>query len=268
MDDQENFSALFAERSLWQLYRQSAGFYRNRFNVIVVLLGGLLLVGFAVAHFFRLGGAAVNRLDFPGLFSSWANAGLPFAATILGFVLAGFTILFAVLRPETAAALWGIKRTGQHLNELKLMLVTFVNVFVHYLTFVFLCAAYLIMGGKDGLADMIGRYLGMISPVLPMAITHLFFVAWGTWFIVIILKLKSFIYNLYQILLLGFADQIQSLSNGSARTISALNFYGFIMVECRSAFAAHTITCHRTKIALFVDLAVIAWRMEVTSAPE
>jgi hypothetical protein len=204
--EHKGLADLFAERNLWQLYKQSQAFYHNPFNRVVSIAAGTLIVGFAVVHFARLGTTSTNRVDFPALFSTWANDGVTYGTTILGFLLAGFTVLFAVLRPHTVIALRQITRPGEHLYELKLIFVAFIDVFVHYTTFLFWCITYLVAGGKDGPFDFIGRFLSAMAPLLPVAITHVVFVAWGMWFLVLVLKLKSFIFNLYQTLLLGMAD--------------------------------------------------------------
>jgi hypothetical protein len=207
---QDPLTGLLAERNLWQLYRQSTPFYRNPFNRFVSIATGSLLLGFAIVHFLGLGTTRTSRVEFPALFSVWANAGVTYGTTILAFLLAGFSILFAVLRPTTIIALLKVTRPGAKIPELKLIFVAFVDVFVHYTAFLFWCIAYLVLGVKDGPFDFIGRLLSTVAiPAVPSAITHSLFVAWGMWFLVIVLKLKSFIYNLYQTLLLGMVDSLE-----------------------------------------------------------
>src|ERR1017187_2162001 len=146
---ERDFGDLFAEGSLWELYKKSKAFYRNRFNCVVSIAACTLLTGFAVVHFVRLGATSAHRVDFPTLFLAWANDGLVYGTTILGFLLAGFAVLFAVLRPHTVIALLQITRPGEQLYELKLIFVTFIDVFVHYTTFLFWCILYLVVGQKD-----------------------------------------------------------------------------------------------------------------------
>jgi hypothetical protein len=209
-EHQDPLTAILAERNLWELYRQSKPFYHNPFNRLVSIVTGSLIAGFAVVHFSSLGTTRTSRVDFPSLFSTWANVGVAYGTTILAFLLAGFAILFAVLRPPTVIALLQVTRPGAIIPELKLIFVSFIDVFVHYTTFLFWCIAYLVLGGKDGPFDFIGRLLSAVAtPALPTAITHALFVAWGMWFLVIVLKLKSFIYNLYQTLLLGMVDSLE-----------------------------------------------------------
>ena len=204
--DQEDFGALFAEKNLWQIFRQSKPFYHNsRFNAWSAILATIVLASFAIADLSGTRFAAYGRLDLSDLFSTWAKTGISYAATILGFLLAGFAVLFAVLRPPTVLALRQIKRPGEQLSELKLIFVTFINVFVHYAAFVGWCVVYLIAGGTGGLFDITGRYLALFLPGIRPTIIHIVFVIWGLWFLLLVLKLKSFIYNLYQTLLLGMA---------------------------------------------------------------
>jgi hypothetical protein len=174
----------------------------------------ILLVAFAVIRFVRIiHGTAPDRLDFASLFANWSSVGISYASTILGFLLAGFAVLFAVLRPSTAVLLRHIRRPGEKSDELKLLFVNFVGVFVQYTAFLFWCVVYMAAGSTDGAFDAAGRILSEWNEPIPVAITHAVFVIWGLWFVVLILSLKSFIYNLYQTLLLGLADAMEEFEN-------------------------------------------------------
>lgn len=210
MSDGADLSSLFAERSLWAVFRAAKPLYYNGFNRLVVIVGAVMIGAFALLNFQGSGPMSANRIDFRALFSTWMNAGISYAGTILGFLLAGFAVLFAVLRSQTVLALQQIKRPGEKFDELKLVFVTFVDVFVHYTAFLFWCVTYLIAGAQNGPFDLAGRYLSMLTPTLPITITHIVFFVWGMWFLVLVLKLKSFVFNLYQILLLGMADSLDS----------------------------------------------------------
>jgi len=205
LPDPSDLRDLLAEKSLWQIYLKSSSVLRNQFNCIAIAVAAIALVGFAITNFMS---AKPSLVDFRPLFSKWADSGIVYAATILGFLLAGFAVLFAVLRPDLAVRLRRVTRPGETLDELKLMFINFAGVFVYYTAFVFWCVVYLVAGGENGPMDMIGRYLSIISPSVPLAISHLAFVCWGMWFLVLVLKMKSFIYNLYQTLLLGLMDSM------------------------------------------------------------
>ena len=44
----------------------------------------------------------------------------------------------------------------------------------------------------------------------PALVGYSIFVAWGTWFAVVALKLKSFVFNLYQALMIGMTESVHS----------------------------------------------------------
>jgi hypothetical protein len=207
-DEQKaDFLSLFAEKSLWQIYSKSGGFYKNRFNRIAVLCVFIILAAFSV---FRL--RSTSGYDFlRDTFFLWSGAGLTYSSTILGFLVAGFAVLFTVLRPQTAYLMTKLTRKGETMNELKLVFVTFVEVFVQYTAFVFWCVLYTVAGQKFGPIETAGDILGHQWPEAPVLVSYMAFVVWGTWFALIVLKLKSFIFNLYQSLMLGLADAVDDL---------------------------------------------------------
>jgi len=199
-----DLSELFSERSLWEIFRKSPPFYRNFFNLLTVLAALLCLTAFVVTRVV----CGAESLEFHKIFFDWANAGIVITSTILGFLLAGFAVLFTLLRPETILRLQQVKRAGEQLSELKLIFFVFIDVFVHYLAFLFWCVLVLIFGGDNGPAHFAMRVLEVALPGTTVAVSSTIFVLWGTWFVLLILKLKSFVYNLYQALLLGVADSI------------------------------------------------------------
>jgi len=205
-EEATNHSDLFSETSLWDIYLKSRSVYRNRFNCVTLIACAVLLASFAIFDFVR----DSEKIDLRAIFAIWANVGLSYAATILGFLVAGFSVLFAVLRPETAALLRRIHREGEKLDELRLMFINFVSIFAHYASFIFWSVLYLIVGSANGPLELAWRYLHTIRDWLPFAVSHALFVIWALWFLVIVLKMKSFIYNLYQTLLLGLADSMES----------------------------------------------------------
>jgi hypothetical protein len=138
----------------------------------------------------------------------WANVGASLAGTILGFLIAGFAILCTILRPETMLALHQLRNMKYGLSELKLLFVIFVDVFVQFLVLLFWSIIVIVFGGRQGPAAMLGSQLARVNWLIPFCLLHGIFTLWGTWFVVLILTLKSFIYNLYQSLLLSLVDVV------------------------------------------------------------
>jgi hypothetical protein len=201
-----NLDSLFAEKSLFEIYRKAPSFFSNNFNGWVIAVTGSLLTLFASLHLFCPSIREAFKLPFADTFALWSNTGAALAGTILGFLIAGFAILCTVLRPQTMIALQRIpnKRYGE--SELKLLFVLFVEVLVQYLSLLLISVLAMLIGGKTGPAALLGFYLAKIHWMVPFAILHVCFAAWGTLFVLVILTLKSFVYNLYSTLLLGIAD--------------------------------------------------------------
>jgi len=207
MGESASLADLFAERSLWKIYLKSGSVYQNRFNCITLIVVSVALTAFSIfdlAH-----EPSSDRIDLRAIFSTWANVGLSYAATILGFLVAGFSVVVAALNTETAVLLRRIHRPGQDLDELRLMFVNFVSIFAPYTAFIFWCVLYLVGGSPNGPMEFAWRMMHGVREWLPFAVSHALFVVWGVWFLVLVLKMKSFIYNLYQTLLLGLADSME-----------------------------------------------------------
>src|SRR5579863_2394888 len=54
-NDPSDLSDLFAEGSLWEIYRKSRAFYRNRFNRVVAVAWAAMVVGFSALQYFGVG---------------------------------------------------------------------------------------------------------------------------------------------------------------------------------------------------------------------
>jgi len=201
-----NLDALFDEHSLFEIYRKAPTFFSNKFNGWFIVITSFSLTLFASLHLFCPNIRESFKLSFVDIFAVWSNAGSALAGTILGFLIAGFAILCTVLRPQTMIALQRLpnKRYGE--TELKLLFVLFIEVLVQYLALLLISILVMLIGGKSGPAALLGFYLAKIHWMIPFAILHVCFAAWGTLFVLVILTLKSFVYNLYGTLLLGIAD--------------------------------------------------------------
>lgn len=199
---------LFSEGSLFRIYRLAPSFFSNRFNTVVATTTFCLLSIFSISHICITQLRDSITVPFSDTFSSWANVGASLAGTILGFLIAGFAILCTILRPETMLALHRLRNKKYGLSELKLLFVIFVDVFVQFLALLFWSILVIVFGGKQGPAALLGDQLAKLHWLIPFCLVHAILTLWGTWFVVLILSLKSFIYNLYQSLLLSLADVI------------------------------------------------------------
>ena len=206
VNDDLDLGSLLKEESLFEIYRSAPSFFSNRFNgwMLVVTSGTLgVLTGLHLcSQHFRI----TYPIPFADVFAVWANTGASLAGTILGFLIAGFAVLCTILRPQTMIALHRIPNQRYGKSQLKLLFINFIEVLVQYLTLLLVSVIVLIFGGKTGPAAMLGSYLARLHWLIPFTALEVLFFAWGTLFLVVVLTLKSFVYNLYATLLLGIAD--------------------------------------------------------------
>jgi hypothetical protein len=209
-----DFDGVFDEKNLAQIFSLVPSFVSNRFNVIITSITAFCLLVFSIAHVCIPSLREAVRFPFADTFSIWANAGASLAGSILGFLIAGFAIICTILRPGTILNLQRLQNSKYKMSELKLLFVIFVDVFVQYLALLFWSLLAVIFGGKTGPAMMLGIFLARINWIIPFCLLHVIFVAWGTWLVMLVLSLKSFIYNLYQSLALALVDSADDFQRG------------------------------------------------------
>ena len=207
--------SLFDEKNLLAVYRKAPSFFSNRFNTVTVLAVFICLSAFAVAHVVSKSLRDGVTVPFSDIFLTWANMGASLAGTILGFLIAGFAILCTILRPQTMLALQRIQNKQYGLSELKLLFVTFIDVLVQFLALLLISVIALVVVTKFGPVAFLGRELNRLNWQIPFVALHVIFVLWGTWLVALVLTLKSFVYNLYQSLLLSLADSVDDYKRQS-----------------------------------------------------
>ena len=207
-DTPVDLDSLFKEQSLLQVYIAAPSFFQKPFNKWTVIVSGILLSVFAVLHMSIVSFRDSVRFPFAETFLLFANTGISLAGTILGFLIAGFAILCTILRPQTMIALQKIRNKEFDCSELRLLFLVFVDVIIQYLALLFWSMVVLVCGGPKGPAAALGILLSKIHWFLPFFLEHVLFVLWSTWFIMLALYLKSFVFNLYQSLLLSIADAL------------------------------------------------------------
>ncbi len=188
---------LTRERSLLSLYVLSFKFPGNWFNRATTVIAFLCAAAWCwhlrasperiFAHFRK-----VVDLDFA------------FATSILGFLVAGFTVFVTITKVDIFVEM--AKREYEATGEsyLKYNLNAFVLAFVHYIAFVFFCLCVQIFGQTNGPGALL---LEKSSTVLftesatsfRALIASALLTIISAWSVYVVLLLKSFIYNTYQV---------------------------------------------------------------------
>ncbi|MBR7990748.1 hypothetical protein KDX04_33445 [Burkholderia cenocepacia] len=195
----ENFDAgkdLEKEKSLWQLYRLARNIPRSRSEIAIMSVGAILMLGYVLSTY----------ADYPDILNqvrSIVSDGLNFVASILGFLVAGFTIFVTITKTEVFVAMAKKRHSVfEGLTWFKYSMAVFMYVFAHY--FAFIVVAYVVkiclaVGGPAHLARMLLLKYWIYADRLVWGVTAGLLVSLFLWMLHLVLLLKGFIYNIYAV---------------------------------------------------------------------
>lgn len=186
---------LLNEKSLWAIYRQCIRkLPPSKFNVVTTAVVFLTLL--SDAAFFSEN--FLFRLD---LIRSICDLGLGFGTTILGFLIAGFTIFSTLSKPELFKRMYDAVHKQSGLSYLKVNFFTFAEVFVVYAFYLVMCLAIKLVGGNHGFVASIVKFSDIHTclgySIDKKYLVNFVFVFFGTLSFYSLLSLKSFIFNTY-----------------------------------------------------------------------
>lgn len=189
-------SDILQEKSLFAIWQKCRRLPRNWFNVVTTLLVVVLLTGHVVLTRNTTSELAQSVRDI-------CDTGLNFSASILGFLLAGFTIFATMTRPDLMIRMAKKRHEGSNLSYLKYNYFALMEVFILYAVFVALCfLVKLFLGKGSGICHLINEHT-VDSVQVRYWLVRIAYVFIGTSFIYLILALKSFIFNVYHIVMTG-----------------------------------------------------------------
>lgn len=127
-----NLAELTKEKSLWDIYRLVKRIKSSKFNSLVVLV---VVVVLAANSFYFESDIQITL----GKVRIWSEIGFDFATTILGFLVAGFTIFATITKPSMLLAMMEHRHEQNDLPYLKYNFAVFMKVFIFYLVIASLC---------------------------------------------------------------------------------------------------------------------------------
>lgn len=200
------------EKSLNEVYWKARRVGSTRGNFGVAVLVSIVFCLLAVGDWhFCLGVFSLGVLK--AFVSQIAEIGFALTTAILGFLIAGFSIFASITRPEIFAGLARLDHKDLGLSRLQFIFFNFLLVFVHYLAFlatsIFLKLALPV---APAVFEEIQRHTEL--PLIPMWWTAMSIAALLLgWLTFLIMLLKSFIWNIYQAVLVVIVtgDQIAML---------------------------------------------------------
>lgn len=191
---------LTKEKSLFALWKLSFKFGQSRFNLIIALLVAALIFRFVylVPDHPELIAGQLRRL---------LTAGIAFAPSTLGFLIAGFTVFVTVIRIDVFLEMARREKPKTGESFLKYNLSAFMVVFVHYVAYLFCCITLDLFIQPDGLAS-IALTNARTYPELACQVDKVKYwvsggllVFMGGWTVYLVMLLKSLVFNVYHVTL-------------------------------------------------------------------
>lgn len=186
-------SDLTSEKSLWDVYKLCRKIHPKKSQVIILLI----VMATLAANAFILENKSENILTDV---RKWAELGFNFGITTLGFLIAGFTIFATLSKPKMLLAMMDHTNKETGLPTLKYNFFAFMKVFIAYITFTLFYLVILLFGQANGLISNVGGLLPH-SECMGLALIKIAYVLIGGSFVHLLLLLKTFIFNIYAIVM-------------------------------------------------------------------
>lgn len=142
------------------------------------------------------------RLNAPlasALVVQWSAMGISLSSSILGFIIAGFSIFSTMTDRKLFQILSKIKKKDRNISEFKFVFYNFLYVFAHYLAYLLMCIIVLLLASKGSPVWRLAKDAYPNSNVDLCAVILCSVV--GVYTVHVVLVLKTFIWNLYQSIL-------------------------------------------------------------------
>lgn len=178
-------------------------------------------------------GVVVARIEFDQLalpwltatiVQQWANFAATFAATILGFLISGFSVFATVTRPSVFHLLAQFRQQDRKISEFKFVFYNFLYIFAHYIVYLSICMVAVFAFTRESPVWFAGHFIWQHTPILVDILTATLGVLIVSYSILSLLLLRSFLWNLYQGLL--FAIFVEERPQTSSAKPSSTNLDG------------------------------------------
>lgn len=184
---------LTSEKSLWDVYVLCRRVKFTAFNKSVLSMTVICLTIYVSVFQNNIGTLLTET-------RALASVGLNFSITVLGFLIAGFTIFATISKPAMFLKMMEVTHTETGLPHLKYNLFAFMRVFIYYIAVAFLCIAVILFGGESGIASRIVSCIPNSTPI-KCNIIKAAYICVGTSLVFMLLLLKTFVFNIYAIVM-------------------------------------------------------------------
>jgi len=194
---------LLKQKSLFQVWRETRRFGQSKFNAVTLSIVIFLLSVYSIWAFCGAG-EIVTTNSLASLVVSWADDIYAFTLGILGFLITGFAVFTALTNVRLFARLAQVRYDESHISLLQFIFFNFVNTFTMFVCLLSLSLVIKLGYGAPGAPFQVLGYkiLEQWPQVgVPFNLIAMTFI--GACLTRAVLILKSFIWNLYQAVLLS-----------------------------------------------------------------
>lgn len=197
---------VFKEKKFSSVLRASFGVVGSPWDAVAfgfTLVLGLVVVSWAEYCSDYLAPAAVTYK----MMQAWGTLALGLASSILGFLIAGFSIFATMTKKELFWELAEIETEPRNISDFKFIFFNFLFVFAHYLAYLIFSVVLAFFFVKGSPIWLLAVWMNAnldISIDLVCGFLAVFFCCYSLY---VLLLLRSFIWSMYQSLLIAiFTD--------------------------------------------------------------
>lgn len=180
--------SLLAEKSLWEIYRASWSISDNWFNWVVGIASLLFFAAYALVE--------PDWKPIHGMLLKLAELGFNTAVSVLGFLIAGFTIFGSLTRPALLLTMLRFTHKKSGLSYLKYNFFTLLRTFIYFLAFGAFQLGVIVFAQRDGPVSLALNWWPESKPFVGIVL-RCTFVASAVLWTAIFLELKSFVFNVH-----------------------------------------------------------------------
>ncbi|ACZ75618.1 conserved hypothetical protein [Dickeya parazeae Ech586] len=186
-------SEITKEKNLWQVALLARKITMSKLHIVIIISTAMLLI---INSFLLAKKTDQLLLDIRG----WSNFGFNFTITTLGFLIAGFTIFATLSKPDMMIAMMLHENKEAKIPTLKYNFMAFMKVFISFIACTLIYLFIILLGQTNGFLANIIRAMPYSEIIKPYGIKTSYVVI-GTSLVYLVLAIKTFIYNVYAIVM-------------------------------------------------------------------
>jgi hypothetical protein len=200
----QNDEPIIIESDLYAVYKESRKIGYTAFNLNLLWCTLLILVVYSVFTKEDSSQIYVKLIQI-------SDIGLTASFSVIGFLIAGFTIFATITEKKLFLAMAKVKKLPEDLSYLKYTFLVFMRIFSHFWAFGLYAVGVKVLGSTSGPIETISNHFFVINEPEKRFIISLILCFSGSWLAYVFGLLQSFIYNIYALTI--FSIEWERLNN-------------------------------------------------------